>query len=109
MWTHAFYNGWAANYLIWIANTRNSMGRFYETFGNSIPDTKERKLVSRQTSRQWYRSNPPLEKTMWSLRNNTNYMQSGVLTALKYTADNRREFVENFAGQWLELRLPGDD
>ena len=96
VWTHAFYNGWAANYLIWIANTRNSIGRFYETFGNSIPDTKERKLVERQTSRQWYRSNPPLEKTMWSLRNNTNYMQSGVLTALKYTADNHREFVENF-------------
>ena len=96
VWTHAFYNGWAANYLIWMANTRNSMGRFYETFGNSIPDTKERKLTSRQTSRKWYRANPPLEKTMWSLRNNTNYMQTGVLTALKYTADNARKSVENF-------------
>ncbi len=96
VWTHGFYNGWAANYLIWIANTRNSIGRFYETFGNSIPDTKERKLTRRQTSREWYRTNPPLEKTLWSLRNNTNYMQSGVLTALKYTADNRQEFVENF-------------
>ncbi|MFQ5568612.1 MAG: M14 family zinc carboxypeptidase [Rhodothermales bacterium] len=96
VWTHAFYNGWAANYLIWIANLRNSTGRFYETFGNSIPDTKERKLTSRQTSRRWYRPNPPLEKAMWSLRNNTNYMQSGVLAALKYTADNRQEFVENF-------------
>ncbi len=96
VWTHAFYNGWAANYLIWMANTRNSTGRFYETFGNSIPDTKERKLSTRQTSREWYRSNPPLETTMWSLRNNTNYMQSGVLAALKYTADNHTEFVENF-------------
>lgn len=96
VWTHAFYNGWAANYLIWIANLRNSTGRFYETFGNSIPDTKERKLSTRQISREWYRTNPPLEKAMWSLRNNTNYMQSGVLTALKYTADNREEFVENF-------------
>ena len=96
VWTHAFYNGWAANYLIWMANTRNSMGRFYETFGNSIPDTKERVLTSRQTSREWYRANPPLEKAMWSLRNNTNYMQTGVLTALKYTAENAGEFVENF-------------
>jgi len=96
VWTHAFYNGWAANYLIWIANTRNSIGRFYETFGNSIPDTKERTLTRGQTSREWYRANPPLEKTMWSLRNNTNYMQSGVLTALQYTAANSRKFVENF-------------
>ncbi len=96
VWTHGFYNGWAANYLIWIANNRNSLGRFYETFGNSIPDTVERKLTNRQTSREWYRSNPPLKKTMWSLRNNTNYMQSGVLSALDYTAGNRQRFVENF-------------
>lgn len=96
VWTHAFYNGWAANYLIWIANTRNSMGRFYETFGNSVPDTHTRKLSKRQTSREWYRANPPLEKAEWSLRNNTNYMQTGVLVALKYTADHAAEFVENF-------------
>lgn len=95
-WTHNFYTGWAGNYLIWMANLRNSIGRFYETFGNSIPDTKERTLRSRQTSREWYRPSPPLEKTMWSLRNNTNYMQSGLLSALEYVASNRREFVENF-------------
>lgn len=96
VWTHNFYTGWAGNYLIWIANLRNAIGRFYETFGNSIPDTKERKLRPRQTSREWYRPSPPFEKVMWSLRNNTNYMQSGVLAALNYTANNRQEFVENF-------------
>ncbi|TDI70863.1 MAG: hypothetical protein E2O85_03095, partial [Bacteroidetes bacterium] len=96
VYTHAFYNGWAANYLIWIANTRNSIGRFYETRGNSRPGTYELKLNDNATSRKWYRPNPPLEKTTWSLRNNTNYMQSGVLVALKYTADNASDFVENF-------------
>ncbi len=96
VYTHAFYNGWAANYLMWMANTRNSIGRFYETRGNSRPGTYELKLDSNATSRKWYRPNPPLEKTSWSLRNNTNYMQSGVLAALKYTADNATDFVENF-------------
>ncbi len=96
VWTHAFYTGWAANYLMWIANTRNSIGRFYETLGNGGADTKERKLRASVTSREWYRPNPPLEKALWSLRNNTNYMQSGVLVALKYVADNRADFVENF-------------
>jgi len=99
VWTHAFYNGWAANYLIWMANLRNSNGRFYETFGNSHPGTFERKLGTGSTSRKWYRPNPPLEKVMWSLRNNTNYMQTGVLSSLKYTADNAQQFVENF---WLK-------
>ena len=96
VWTHGFYNGWAANYLIWMANLRNATGRFYETFGNSVPETLERELPARVTSTKWYRPNPPLEKVMWSLRNNTNYMQSGVLAALAYTADNRHELVENF-------------
>jgi hypothetical protein len=96
VWTHAFYTGWAANYLMWIANTRNSIGRFYETLGNGGADTRERELPARATSRQWYRPNPPLEKVVWSLRNNTNYMQSGVLVALKYVADNGADLLENF-------------
>ncbi len=96
VWTHAFYTGWAANYLVWMANTRNSIGRFYETLGNGGADTRERELPDRVTSREWYRPSPPLEKVTWSLRNNTNYMQSGVLVALKYAADNREKFLENF-------------
>jgi len=96
VWTHAFYTGWAANYLLWIPNTRNSIGRFYETLGNGGADTREREMSESATAREWYRPNPPPEKFMWSLRNNTNYMQSGVLVALKYAADNGEELVENF-------------
>jgi hypothetical protein len=96
VWTHAFYTGWAANYLMWFANTRNAVGRFYETLGNRGADTQERELRPSVTSREWYRPNPPLEKVSWSLRNNTNYMQSGVLVALKYVADNGADFLENF-------------
>ncbi|MGH7541082.1 MAG: M14 family zinc carboxypeptidase, partial [Gemmatimonadota bacterium] len=54
VWTHAFYTGWAANYLMWIANTRNSIGRFYETLGNGGAATRERELPERATSREWY-------------------------------------------------------
>jgi len=96
VWTHAFYTGWAANYLMWIANTRNSIGRFYETLGNRGADTKERELRASVTTREWYRPNPPPKKATWSLRNNTNYMESGVLVALNYTAEKGSEFVENF-------------
>ena len=31
VWTGTFYDGWTPNYLFWIANTHNSIGRFYET------------------------------------------------------------------------------
>jgi dipeptidyl aminopeptidase/acylaminoacyl peptidase len=97
VWTHGFYDGWAPNYMFYIANGHNAIGRFYETFGNGGADTRERKLPESSTSRTWYRPNPPLPKVKWSLRNNINMQQSALLLVLKYVADNREEFVNNFA------------
>ncbi|MDX1674688.1 MAG: M14 family zinc carboxypeptidase [Longimicrobiales bacterium] len=96
VWTHGFYDGWNPTYLIWSANTRNGLGRFYETFGNSVPWTRERGLSDWSTSVEWYRPNPPTDTTLWSLRNNTNYMQTGVLTALHLAAENRTRLLRQF-------------
>src|SRR5262249_52920669 len=96
VWTHGFYDGWAANYMFYIANGHNAIGRFYETFGNGGADPRDRRLPSSATSRAWYRPNPPPDEVKWSLRNNVNLQQSGVLLALKYVADHREEFLDNF-------------
>ena len=42
VWTHGFYDGWAPNYLFWVAFGHNSIGRFYETYGNLVPATMDR-------------------------------------------------------------------
>jgi dipeptidyl aminopeptidase/acylaminoacyl peptidase len=97
VWTHGFYDGWAPNYMFYIANGHNAIGRFYETFGNGGADTRERKLPESSTSRTWYRPNPPLPRVKWSMRNNINMQQSALLLALRYVADNREEFLNNFA------------
>jgi hypothetical protein len=34
VYTYDFYDGWAPNYMFWVANMRNSIGRFYETQGS---------------------------------------------------------------------------
>lgn len=102
VWTWGFYDGWNPGYLLWVTNNRNSMGRFYETFGNSSPKTMERDLSDATyagkpvTSAQWYRADPPDEKVVWSLRNNTNYMQAGVLASLTFTARNGALLLHNF-------------
>jgi hypothetical protein len=96
VWTHAFYTGWYPGYLLWVTNTRNAVGRFYETFGNSVPNTMERTLGGNSTSVQWYRPNPPRSRTMWSLRNNTNYMQTGALSAVQFVAENREKILRNY-------------
>src|SRR5258708_6259774 len=60
VWTHGFYDGWAPNYLLSIANSHNAIGRFYETFGNGGADTRVRTLRPRTPAASGYRPNPPL-------------------------------------------------
>jgi hypothetical protein len=96
VWTHGFYDGWAPNYMFYAANGHNSIGRFYETFGNGGADTRNRTVPPGQTTRTWFRPNPPLPQVRWSLRNNVNMQQSGILFAMHYTATNRKQFLENF-------------
>jgi hypothetical protein len=95
VWTHGFYDGWAPNYMFYVANGHNSIGRFYETFGNGGADTVDR-TVAQQAQRDWYRPNPPLPRVKWSLRNNVNLQQSALLLAMNFTANNRERFLNNF-------------
>jgi hypothetical protein len=95
VWTHGFYDGWAPNYMFYVANGHNSIGRFYETFGNGGADTQDR-TVRAEASRDWFRPNPPLPKVKWSMRNNVNMQQSALLLAMKYVADNKEKFLSNF-------------
>jgi hypothetical protein len=102
VWVWGFWDGWWPGYLFSVANNHNSIGRFYETFGNSSAGTFERDLTERKfvgkpvTDQEWYRPWPPDKKVQWSLRNNTNYMQAGVLEALHYAALHRDELLRNF-------------
>jgi hypothetical protein len=96
-WTHGFYDGWAPNYMFWVGMGHNTIGRFYETFGNRWPTT-EKRIVREASTREWFRPNPPLPVVTWSLRNNVNYQQSALLFALNDMANNREHFLEQF---WL--------
>lgn len=102
VFTWAFYDGWYPGYALWIANNHNSIGRFYETFGNAGANTYLRDLSNQRyagdpaTTKEWYRPAPPTEKVYWSYRNNINYMQAGVLASLNYAATNHRLLLKNF-------------
>ncbi|HEY6248834.1 MAG TPA: M14 family zinc carboxypeptidase [Candidatus Angelobacter sp.] len=96
VWTHGFYDGWAPNYLLSIANNHNSIGRFYETFGNGGADTRVRTLPPSSTNREWFRPNPPLPKVKWSARDNINMQESAILFGMNNVASNGREFLNNF-------------
>jgi hypothetical protein len=96
VWTHGFYDGWAPNYMLYIATGHNSIGRFYETFGNGGADTRERTLQPNATSRVWYRPNPPFPRVNWSMRNNVNMQQSAILFAMNFVAKEKERFLNNF-------------
>jgi hypothetical protein len=95
VWTHGFYDGWAPNYMFYVANGHNAIGRFYETFGNGGADTIDR-TVRDESKRDWFRPNPPFARVKWSLRNNVNMQQSAILLAMNFVANNKDRFLQNF-------------
>jgi hypothetical protein len=121
VFTHGNFDTWSPGYLMFIAALHNGISRLYETFGNGGADTVARELRPDEYARTWYKQNPPLPKTTWSQRNNNNYEQTGLLTALHYFAANKQLFLRNFYTKSkrsiLKARtegpaayvLPGDD
>src|SRR6185437_14246089 len=78
VFAHGDFDTWSPGYLMFMAAMHNGISRPYET------------------SRTWYRQDPPLPRVKWSLRNNNNYEETGLLVSLNYFANNRRQFLENF-------------
>jgi hypothetical protein len=96
VFTHGTFDTWSPSYLMFIAAMHNGISRLYETFGNGGADTEERTLEPDEFARTWYRQNPPLPKAKWSQRNNNNYEETGLLTALAYFSANNKMFLRNF-------------
>ncbi|TVP76106.1 MAG: hypothetical protein EA352_06495 [Gemmatimonadales bacterium] len=93
VYTHDFYDGWTPNYMFWVAHLHNSIGRFYET--QAARNAADYVLRTNQ-NRTWDRPNTPLREVVWSIRNNVNLQQSGLLVALNEVALNREEYLESF-------------
>ncbi len=105
VWTHAFVDMWSPGYLAFMSSNHNGMIRMYETFGNGGASTMKRKVDTGEgtgggrqspSSREWYRPMPPYKEVEWSMRNNTNFMQTGVLSALQLTSQFPKVVLENF-------------
>ena len=118
VWTHGFVDMWSPGYLAFMSSNHNGMIRMYEIQGFSGANTQKMRLnpppaagrggaaatptpagppgFGNQTTREWYRPWPASGEFDWSLRNNTNYGETGVLTALQYTSQFPKVIVENF-------------
>ena len=94
-----------------MSSNHNGMLRMYETFGNGGANTMKRnvgapegnggapaagKIADGMTTREWYRPLPPYKEVVWSMRNNTNYMETGVLSALELASGFSKTVLENF-------------
>ena len=93
VWTQGFYDGWAPNYAFYAANGHNAIGRFYETQGAGDASTR---VISASPDRAWFRPNPPLRSALWSMRDNVNLQESGVLVGMNHVATLKDKFLENF-------------
>jgi hypothetical protein len=126
VWTHGYVDMWSPGYLAFMSSNHNGMIRMYEIQGTSGANTTHMRLGggpaaaggggrggrgggapepdaaaitagrSNQSQREWFRPWPATGEFDWSLRNNTNYGETGVLTALQYTAAFPNVILENF-------------
>ena len=119
VWTHGFVDMWSPGYLAFMSSNHNGMIRMYEIQGFNGANTQHMRLTTpgggrggrgaaapdqapefagrgNQSQREWYRPLPATGEFDWSLRNNTNYGETGVLTALQYTSTFPKIILENF-------------
>ncbi len=105
VWWYGYVDAFSPGYVAFTASNHNGLQRFYETFANGGANTMLRHINRNPfgpangpgyTTREWYRENPPYEQVEWSLRNNTNYMETGVITALQLASTFPKVLLENF-------------
>ncbi len=104
VWTHAYVDMWSPGYLGQLSTNHNSLFRMFETFGNGGATTMMRHPGragdgdpnNDMTTREWYRPWPALKDVQWSMRDNTNYMETGVLTEMQLAAGFPKVILENF-------------
>lgn len=112
VWNHGYVDAWSPGYVAIMSTNHNGLMRFYEIFGNAGATTMKRTVSQPPnpavtggggggaggnfTTRTWFRPNPPYKEVMWSMRNNTNYAETGVLTSLQFTAAFPQVILENF-------------
>ena len=106
VWTHAYVDMWSPGYLGFMSSNHNGMLRMYETFGNGGANTMTRTIAAPErtgggpspsaTTREWYRPLPPYKEVVWSLRDNTNYMETAALSALELASGFPKTILENF-------------
>jgi len=107
VWTHGYVDEWSPGYVGFMSTNHNGLFKMYETFGNGGATTELRHVKpvagpgqdvhqGDDTAREWFRPLPAYKTVEWSMRNNTNYMETGVLTGLQAVASNPQLIVENF-------------
>ncbi len=114
VWTHGYVDMWSPGYLAFMSSNHNGMIRMYEIEGFAGANTQKLRLGnggrggaqpdaaavtagrSNQSQREWFRPWPATGEFDWSLRDNTNYAETGVLTALQYTSQFPKVILENF-------------
>jgi len=110
VWSWNFGDDFAHLYTDSIALNHNSMGRGYETFGNGTAETLVQESYPDETSRDWYRPDPPPAGAFrWSARDNVNYMETAALAALDLAAQQSKTLLENFYRQGFNSWRKGRD
>jgi hypothetical protein len=116
VYTHAFMDGWSPGYYASVVYNHNGLMKMYETQSGRDPGTptapsapREPRAGAERTppvptgrggsqDREWYRGLPvpPNAVASFTRRDNTNYMETGVLSSLQLAARFPTTLVDDF-------------
>jgi hypothetical protein len=101
---------WWPGFFAFVGPYHNSLMQMSETFSNNGSTTMTRRITPKRapdgrvldnggrdySTREWFRPVAPPASTLWSLRNNINYLETGTLAALELVANNHELVLANF-------------
>ena len=112
VWTHGFADVWSPGYVGFLSSNHNGMLKLFETFGGVGATTMLRHVGAGEErdaahggdrlTREWYRPSPAYREVVWSIRNNTNYMETAILSSLQLTSTMPEIVLENFYKKSLD-------
>ena len=108
VWTHGFVDMWSPGYLAFMSSNHNGLiadvrdvRQRRRDDDDADGDRRTAPSARRRPRRTGPRASgidrsPPYKEVEWSMRNNTNFMQTGVLTALELASAFPKVLLENF-------------
>ena len=109
VWTHGYVDAWSPGYVAADGDESQRADALLRDFwergrdddgahdlGANPARGRRGRAHRRYDEAAWYRPNPPYKTVLWSMRDNTNYAETGVLSSLEFASGFPQVILQDF-------------